>query len=183
MTETITRARVVSTALTILDGGGLPALAMRRIAGELGVQQSALYWHFKNKQQLLAGVADRILDEVAPPTATTWQRRVTQLALNLRAELLRYRDGAELVATVFAFRLGAAAPLTQLEREFNAGDISPLQAATAATVLMHFIFGYTTGEQQYQQAIAAGAIAETEPAPQFSQAGFLRGVELIINGV
>ena len=48
-------------ALQILDEYGLPDLTMRRLAGALDVQASALYWHFPNKQTLLAELANRIL--------------------------------------------------------------------------------------------------------------------------
>jgi len=64
MTDRITQEDIVRVCLTLLAAGGLHALAMRRIAGELGIQQSALYWHFDNKQQLLAAVADEIVSPV-----------------------------------------------------------------------------------------------------------------------
>ena len=52
---------VVTAALDILDRQGLPDLTMRRVASALDVQASALYWHFPNKQTLLAALADRIV--------------------------------------------------------------------------------------------------------------------------
>ena len=45
----------------MLDRYGLADLTMRRLATELGVQPSALYHHFPNKQALLAAVADEVL--------------------------------------------------------------------------------------------------------------------------
>ena len=55
------RADVVEQALGVLDTYGLADLTMRRLGSELGVQPSALYHHFANKQPLLAAVADEIL--------------------------------------------------------------------------------------------------------------------------
>src|SRR4051812_46795577 len=55
------RDDVVEAALRILDDYGLPDLTMRRLAASLDVQPSALYWHFPNKQALLAELADRIV--------------------------------------------------------------------------------------------------------------------------
>ncbi|NEM90951.1 TetR family transcriptional regulator [Galbitalea soli] len=60
------RDDVVTAALRILDDIGLADLSMRRLAASLGVQASALYWHFPNKQSLLASVSDRILDRARP---------------------------------------------------------------------------------------------------------------------
>ena len=55
------RDDVVARALRVLDDHGLADLTMRRLGTELGVQPSALYHHFANKQALLAAVADEIL--------------------------------------------------------------------------------------------------------------------------
>ncbi len=55
------RQDVVEHAIAVLDAYGLGDLSMRRLGAELGVQPSALYHHFKDKQTLLAAVADEIL--------------------------------------------------------------------------------------------------------------------------
>jgi AcrR family transcriptional regulator len=58
--ERLSRETVADAALALADAEGLDALTIRRLAQELGVTPMALYWHFKNKDELLAGVADRI---------------------------------------------------------------------------------------------------------------------------
>ncbi|MFL5761300.1 MAG: TetR/AcrR family transcriptional regulator [Thermomicrobiales bacterium] len=40
-------------ALAIADSEGLQAVTIRRVAKELGVTPMALYWHFKDKNELL----------------------------------------------------------------------------------------------------------------------------------
>jgi len=58
----------------LLDELGLPDLTMRRLASTLEVQPSALYWHFPNKQALLASVADQIIARARhlPSRASEW---------------------------------------------------------------------------------------------------------------
>lgn len=183
----IKRVDIVAAALALLDSGGLSALAMRRIAAELGVQQSALYWHFESKQELLAGVADQIVEQVAPPDGTEWRARVTELALNLRAELLDHKDGAELVATSFAFRLGADQLFSGFVDELIHAGVTREEADTGASVLLHFVLGYTTNEQQHLQAADLGAIDPEgdagDSARQFTTDRFVRGIEVILAGI
>lgn len=186
--RSIRRAEILRVAVSILDSGGIPALAMRRIANELGIQQSALYWHFDSKQELLAGLADQILEHLAPPVGQVWQERVTDLALTLRSRLLTHRDGAELVATVFAFRLGATGPLRGFAGELIQAGLTREDAETAASVLLHFVLGFTTNEQQHAQAARLGAIdAESDAGDdlgrQFTTDRFVRGVAIIVAGV
>lgn len=187
MADRIARADIVEVALTLLAGGGLHALAMRRIAGELGVQQSALYWHFDNKQQLLAAVAEQI---VAPVDASgpgaddaPWSEQVLTLGTRLRAALLAYPDGAELVATMLAFRLGAQRPLRQVTDVLVSAGFAPAEAEIAASVLVHFVLGYTTDEQQHRQAAALGAIEQDDHTTASADERFARGLDLIVAGI
>lgn len=59
--EKLTRQAVVERALKIADTDGLPAVTVRRLATELGVTPTALYWHVKNKNELLSALADHLL--------------------------------------------------------------------------------------------------------------------------
>src|SRR3954469_21033636 len=78
----LTRDRVVDRALAVADAEGIEAVTIRRLATELGVTPMALYWHFKTKDDLLAGAADRLLDDVVvPEPADDW-------AADLRAVLV-----------------------------------------------------------------------------------------------
>ncbi|TWP39053.1 TetR family transcriptional regulator [Leekyejoonella antrihumi] len=186
MAGRILRADILRVAIELLDRGGLPALVMRRIAAELDVQQSALYWHFRNKQELLAALADQIIDAVAAPTSTGWPSRLEELCGNLRAELLEHKDGADLVATAFAFRLGAGEAIRRFEGELDRAGLSTQEAQTAASVLLHYVLGYTTNEQQHRQAADLGAL-DPQSMPHdrtpFGTEDFLRGVRLVVRGI
>jgi len=59
------REAVVDAALRLTDAEGLEAISFRRLADEFGVTPMALYWHFDDKQALLAAIADRLWFETA----------------------------------------------------------------------------------------------------------------------
>lgn len=153
------RSDVVERAIEVLDAYGLASLTMRRLGAELGVQPSALYHHVANKQTLLAAVADEILARGRRPRlATTWDGRVAEVCTELREAMLAYRDGADVVATVFAFGLGAAGPAEELEEVLAEAGFPPDLVSVAARTLLHFVFGHTFEEQTAIQAGSAGAI-------------------------
>lgn len=174
------RADVVDRALVVLDRFGLADLTMRRLAAELGVQPSALYHHVANKQELLAAVADEVLARGrrgSRPDA--WDARVESICSELRDAMLAYRDGAELVATVRSFGLGAATPYDELVDALAGADIEPDQVPVAARVLLHFTFGHVLDEQTHLQAGSAGAIE----GPPREQSDFAAGLALVLAGV
>ncbi|WP_436527483.1 TetR/AcrR family transcriptional regulator [Actinoplanes sp. HUAS TT8] len=76
--ERLTKAAVAERALRLADEEGPDAITIRRLAKELGVTPMALYWHFKNKDELLLGVVDHVLSDVrADRTAgDPWQKQL-----------------------------------------------------------------------------------------------------------
>jgi AcrR family transcriptional regulator len=174
------RADVVARALDVLDRYGLADLTMRRLGTELGVQPSALYHHFPNKQALLAAVADEILARGRrDPRPDAWDARVELVCAELRDAMLAYRDGAELVATVRSFGLGAATPYDELSAGLADAGLDPSLVPTAARTLLHFVFGHVTDEQTHLQAGAAGAI---DDAP-WPDSDFSAGLALVVDGI
>jgi TetR/AcrR family tetracycline transcriptional repressor len=65
--ERLSRDTVARAAIELVDAEGLDALTVRRLATGLGVTPMALYWHFKDKDALLDGVAEQLLSEVVLP--------------------------------------------------------------------------------------------------------------------
>jgi len=178
------RTDIVDRAVDILDQYGLPDLSMRRIASELGLQPSALYHHFGNKQELLAAVADELLERGGRPDVADdeWDVRVVALGHELRDAMLAYRDGAELVATVQAFGLGVRTPALRLAAAVEQAGFDPSFARAAAMTVLHFVFGHVSDEQTHQQANSSGAI-DADPVGRADTASFDLGLSLILEGI
>ncbi|UOR01676.1 TetR family transcriptional regulator [Leucobacter allii] len=177
-----TLADVVAAALRVLDAQGLENCSMRRVAAELEVQPSALYHHVPDKQSLLALMADEIVVGVLSGPAPGAERggggRARDICLALRAAMLGIRDGADVVATAAAFRLGASA----VEQALAA-----LVGADGARTLLLYTFGHAQSTQTHRQAAAFGALvgaATADPAPGSElEASFGRGLDIILAGL
>lgn len=147
------RESVAGSALALLDEVGLADLSMRRIAARLDVQPSALYWHFASKQELLAELADRITAGIPRGEAG-----VLTTARGIRDALFAYRDGAELVLSTYALRLGSSYAQSALEdalRTHGAGGVEE-----RATAILHFVLGHATLVQQRMHADSYGAVPD-----------------------
>ena len=180
------RADVVARALVVLDDHGLADLTMRRLGAELGVQPSALYHHFANKQALLAAVADEILARGARPQPEAgWEEQARASCLALRDACLAWRDGAEVVATARAFGLGGRAPYDELVGVLSGGGVDDELAATVARTLLHYVLGHAMDEQLQRQAGSAGALhaGATDPLAHDHTADVTTGVDLVLTGL
>ncbi|MCS3844540.1 TetR family transcriptional regulator [Microbacterium sp. AK031] len=177
------RTAVVDAAMRVLAENGLPGLSMRRIADVLDVQVSALYWHFPNKQSLLAAVSERI---VALGTADA-SDDLAPIATSLRERLLAHRDGAELVSSSLALGLLELPSRTQLEKAARSAGLDDASAGIAADTLVHYVIGYTFHEQQRMHAAVVGAVdASVDLAPDRvadSVDAFEAGLAMVVAGV
>jgi len=57
--ESLDRERWEEAALVALERGGLSAVAVEPLARELGVTKGSFYWHFKNREALIAATVAR----------------------------------------------------------------------------------------------------------------------------
>lgn len=157
-----TRTDVVETALSILDEFGLADLSMRRLAGVLDIQPSALYWHVPNKQTLLALVADQIIDRAATvdhAVAGDWKAITLAESIAIRDALMAFRDGAEVVSSTLALGLGADGALARIRVGIDQAGLDPEVARVAADSIVFLILGQVWHEQQRMQADSLGVVS------------------------
>lgn len=178
----LSRQDVIDAALGILDEYGLADLTMRRLADNLQVQASALYWHVKNKQSLLAELVRCILDDLPEPSGP-WRTGMASWAAQLRERLMRHRDSADLVASMRALGLAATDLDDGPAALLRTAGLSEQQASLASQTLVHLVLGHVYEEQQrVQLAPLTGADADEEAARAAGQ-DFDGGVQILLAGI
>lgn len=92
------RERVIRTAVTIADAEGLASVTMRRIATELDVATMSLYRYVRNKEELVALMAEFAFAQAPlPAPAGAWRER---LELSARTQWELYRAHPWLARTM-----------------------------------------------------------------------------------
>ena len=150
----LNRAAVVARALDIADQESLEAVTIRRLATEFGVTPMALYWHFKNKDELLAALGDAFFDDIElsrlDDPSTPWAERL-QLVLDMLVSRLRKHPASAPLAAPRILQTQAGLDLTERTLAFlrdagfglqEAADI----ARTALQTALMLISGMPGGE-------------------------------------
>ncbi|WP_186123142.1 TetR/AcrR family transcriptional regulator C-terminal domain-containing protein [Burkholderia gladioli] len=98
----LNRDAVIAAAFDLLDEVGLDRFSTRHLAKRLNVEQPALYWHFKNKADLMSAMAEAAMarhrTRHLPGPDDDWRRWFVDNMLSFRSSLLAHRDGARLHA-------------------------------------------------------------------------------------
>ena len=157
----LTKTAIVQAAIDLLDEAGMDGLTVRALAGRLGVQAPALYWHVPSKQALLDEMATQIWSRIGTvmaglPADLPWRELMTTYAQTVRRELLAHRDGAKAFSgttltdpDLIRRQEGTFASLTS--QGFT------LANATRGLLLLHdFTIGFCVEEQAVVQARASG---------------------------
>lgn len=164
----IQRETVIAAALDLLDEVGIDGLTMRRLAQKLDIKAASIYWHFTNKQALMDGMADALMEGVArkelagPAWSPSWLVAVSATAHDIRRALLKRRDGARVYAGTYVttdnvFRVAEAliAPLCE------AGASTRL-ASWGAFSILYYVTGFVTEEQPLVHLKAGSANIERQ---------------------
>lgn len=90
----LNRQAVVDAALDLLRQDGIDGLSMRGLAERLNVKAASLYWHVRDKDQVLEFVAESLLDRIAVPPSTDRWRDPVAAACRALADLLNEQTAA-----------------------------------------------------------------------------------------
>ena len=172
----LTRQRIIRAALRMIDRDGVEGLSMRKLGAALGVEGMALYRHVGNKQKLLAGVVELLLEELEVPPAgsTPWIDAWYAIARSYRRIARNHRG---------AFPLLALSPLTTATRFERAqaplailrvAGFSETDAERAFRTLLSYADGYLLRE------LADG---DGELSPDEADAAYEFGIRAILTGL
>ncbi len=145
---TLTPQTVVEGALALADAEGLGAVTIRRLAKELGVTPMALYWHFRSKDELLAGVTAKIFEEIdlSVDASATWQEQLRALLGSMVGVLRAHPSSAILLSTrTVSSEGGLRAPEVALD-VLGRGGFSPTEATQIARHALTTVVNLVSGE-------------------------------------
>ncbi|MFI6321794.1 TetR/AcrR family transcriptional regulator C-terminal domain-containing protein [Nonomuraea sp. NPDC050556] len=189
---------IVREALELLRQEGLAGVTFRKLTTRLEVKAPAIYWRFKDKQELLDAMAEAMLQEqfagFAPHAAgEPWQPWWSGVLRRLRRAMLAYPDGGRVVAGA---RPPGAPTLPRISeyglRALEGGGLPLVEAANVVFTALHYTFGHVIEEQDSTGADTVDLAAFAATYPTIARllttgrgngdAIFDAGIALIING-
>jgi AcrR family transcriptional regulator len=161
----LTRQAIVDAALRVLDSDGMDGLSMRRVGEELGAGAASIYWHVRNKDELLQLVFERVMEEaeLPPPDPSRWQEQLAALSVQMRAILTRHRDVARI-------SLGRApiGPGVAVFTEWMFTLLKPVGIPDKVIAYLGDFFGLYVGAFAFEESLGTDAFdSQGQPPGQF----------------
>lgn len=145
--DTLTRDQIVRTAVRLLDDEGLEGLNMRSLGKRLGAAATAVYWHVKNKDDLVLMAADQVWHEVELPAldSADWRATATTMADRLHAMLVRHPWLVQAIGSHLLYGTGKARYDDRLLGVFETAGFTPEEADRAAGAVFTYVLGNALG--------------------------------------
>jgi TetR/AcrR family transcriptional regulator, tetracycline repressor protein len=142
--EGLSRARLVAEALGLVQEEGLEALSMRGLADRLHVKAASLYWHVRDRRELLELLAESILDGVAAPKAQGWREAVLSTAAALQAAVASRQDADRILLEV-PQAIKKSNTFGRLKQQLETAGLRPVEAEDVALMAMTHVISHRAG--------------------------------------
>jgi len=171
--------RIVETAWSLIDESGMSGLSTRTLAAALNVKSPALYWHVRNKEELLSLMMEHLLLDSLDgiPEDLHWKEWLQEVARRQRKLLLSHPDSG-LIASL-------APPSKRLRSHVFERVLSPLLesslppevASAAAGGMAAFLLGWVIYEQRAETREFVKAYHDPGTAFELLMKSFVNGIE------
>ncbi|WP_068397373.1 TetR family transcriptional regulator [Kribbia dieselivorans] len=170
----ISRQGAVEQAIALIDEEGLDQFSLPRLAKKMNVSAPSLYYHFADKDELLAEISRAILKEVdATPFSEdlTWQEWAVAASLQTRRAILRHENAAPIVSR-YPPRDTLTRAYEHSARYFTEHGVPPEDLALVLNGLERLTVGAATAEAMMDPASRARVFVNVteEEQPHLSAA-------------
>jgi AcrR family transcriptional regulator len=174
----LSRARIISAAVDLIEREGVEAVSMRRIAALLDCGVMSLYNHVPSKAALLDDVAERVISgiEFTAMPGASWEEQVRAQARAFRAIARKYPRSTMLVVSRPTASLTGLRPIENALATLREAGCGGSEAVLIVRAFIAFIMGsllrevgVTPGlreDDRGEEAIMAAAAPDPAEFPQ-----------------
>jgi AcrR family transcriptional regulator len=200
--NSLTRELIADAALRLVDGEGVEALTMRRLASELRVGTMTLYGYFRDKDELLDHAIDRAARGYKlSPGEGAWRPRLRELITTIWVSLTEHPSAVQIRSRKPILNPGALRACEAGMTILRDAGFETTSAAAAWRLLFTYVFGYAafssyepSAELMSEWQGQLSALSPDEYPITSGNAGelvkwmagrepFERGLELILDGL
>lgn len=155
----LSRDRILAVAVEIADERGVGAVTMREVASRLGVEAMSLYNHVANKEDILDGMIDSVVEQIeVPADADHWLEAMRRRAISAREVFGRHPWAPALLDSRESSGPTRLRYLDSILGALMRAGFSIDGAARAFSLLDSYIYGF--GIQQMNFSADDGASTE-----------------------
>tara|TARA_B110001454_G_C12723340_1_gene436793 strand:- start:9914 stop:10576 length:663 start_codon:yes stop_codon:yes gene_type:complete len=143
----LNREKIIVAAIQLAKKDGLESLSMRKLASKLKIEAMSLYYHFKNKDQILSALVDHAFKLIDwKPDKNNWKTSARDRCVSLRKVLNANPWAVSLLDSRRNPGLETLKHHDQMLGLFRQNGFSLKLTAHAYAILDSYVFGFAVQE-------------------------------------
>ncbi len=139
----LSRDRIITEAVDLVDRHGLDSLSMRKLGAALGVEAMSLYNHVENKDDVLDGMLELVMCQIRiPGPDAPWDDRLRALANEIRRAGLEHPGVLPLFGTRPIATAEGFAPVEAIHEILVDAGFATERGLHAVVYVAAFVLGY-----------------------------------------
>ncbi|MBN2861654.1 MAG: TetR/AcrR family transcriptional regulator C-terminal domain-containing protein [Bacteroidales bacterium] len=166
----LSRDYILTKALDLINEKGIKVLSMRNLGKALGVEAMSLYNHVSNKDEILSGVLDMIVNRISiPDEGSDWCSAIKEYALSARSVFKKYPWATALMNSHLGSGPSRLNYYDTMIRTFCQAGFSLEQAARSFSLIDSYIYGFLLQLDNLDTADQTERSTEKERISKFSE--------------
>jgi AcrR family transcriptional regulator len=182
----LTRERIITVAVELIEREGVDAVSMRRIATELGSGVMSLYNHVPSKAALLDGVAERVISsiDVTSVPGASWADEVRTQARAFRQIACAYPRSTMVAVSRPTTSTTEPPPVEHALATLHSAGFGEEDALRIVRAFVAYVVGSLLREVGVSPSVARQQQPDQAPHPNTDHdADFEFGLELLVQAV
>jgi len=166
----LSREIILRRALDIIDEKGIKKLSMRTLGSDLGVEAMSLYNHVRNKDDIISGVLDLIVQEISVPDQDSdWRIAMELFALSARAVLKKHPWAGLLMDSHLRAGPARLHYYDSVIGTFYRAGFSIEQAARGFSLIDSYIYGFAVQQAGLESGGNSSQMERTDRVEKFQE--------------
>lgn len=173
------RAHLTKHLMALAQQVGVDKVTMRTLAAEAGTSASSVYYHVKDKNEMLDLLIEAIVDSIEIPSGGDWEQRLVRLYTNAWHVLLAVRGSAALLQQRPHTR--AAANMDQATRQLlrESGLATDDSDGAHAVLYIHLLGSVELAHRRYPDGATTKQTAGMESIFRYGLRVILAGLSQV----
>ena len=150
--DILDKNKILGTAINLINKEGITKLSMRNVATTLDTSAASLYWHIKNKQELMQLLSEEIVKKIPyPDSAKDWNEQIVEFGIGYRKALLTIRDSVEIMTGTIPMTSDRLHLIEYIYQVFMKAGLKTKEIPVAAGMFNNYVLSFVRDEMAHHE--------------------------------
>lgn len=146
----ITKEKIIEASWELLKNNDIEDFSMRKLADQLNIKASSIYWHFKSKQDIFQALANEVAREILLSVTQEgdWKNQLYNFAINIRNNLKLFPYSAQLLMKTLPSEPEYLSLINTLLKIIDQNDLNDNDKFSSIMCLLNYVIYFEVDQYE-----------------------------------